>query len=77
MKAAIASRDMIGMAKGVIMARQGCSPDEAFDVLRRASQRANQKLAHIAAGIVDLNARAARGSPGLVGSRSGAATRVR
>lgn len=47
------SRDLIGMAKGIIMARQHVSDDEAFDVLRRASQRMNIKLRELAAQVVD------------------------
>jgi transcriptional regulator with GAF, ATPase, and Fis domain len=46
------SRDVIGMAKGMIMARQSVSEDEAFDVLRRASQRMNVKLKELAARVV-------------------------
>jgi len=42
------TRDVIGMAKGMIMARQEVSDDEAFDILRRASQRANVKLREMA-----------------------------
>lgn len=30
---------LIEQAKGIIMAREGCGPEEAFDLLRRASQR--------------------------------------
>lgn len=47
------SRDLIGMAKGIIMARQHVSQDEAFDILRRASQRMNVKLRELAAQVVD------------------------
>lgn len=46
------SRDVIGMAKGMIMARQEVSDDEAFDILRRASQRANVKLREMAERMV-------------------------
>ena len=46
------TRDVIGMAKGIIMARQNVSEDEAFDVLRRASQRMNVKLRELAARVV-------------------------
>ena len=42
----------IEQAKGVIMAQQGCGPEEAFDLLRRASQRANVKVHVLAAQIV-------------------------
>lgn len=45
---AIRTRDVIGQAKGIVMARQGVSEDEAFDVLRRASQRMNIKLREVA-----------------------------
>ncbi len=55
---AIASRDVIGQAKGILMAREGCSADEAFDMLRRASQRENRKLRDVAA---DMAARPRRG----------------
>jgi hypothetical protein len=41
---ALASRDAIGQAKGIIMARSGGDADDAFDVVRRASQRENKKL---------------------------------
>jgi len=38
----------IGRAQGVIMARENCSSEVAFDTLRRASQRTNRKLSDIA-----------------------------
>jgi len=46
------SRDIIGMAKGKIMAQQHVSDEEAFDVLRRASQRMNVKLREMAERMV-------------------------
>ncbi|HEX2575479.1 MAG TPA: GAF and ANTAR domain-containing protein [Aquihabitans sp.] len=50
---AIASRAAIEQAKGMLMARSpGLSPDGAFDLLRRASQRENTKLHDIADRIV-------------------------
>lgn len=39
---------MIGQAKGILMNRRGISADEAFDILRRASQELNVKLAELA-----------------------------
>lgn len=51
MDEALASRDIIGQAKGVIMAREGVNADEAFDMLRRASQRLNVKLRQLAEDI--------------------------
>ena len=40
------------MAKGIVMARQKVSDDEAFDSLRRASQRMNVKLRELAERVV-------------------------
>jgi GAF domain-containing protein len=45
---AIESRDVIGQAKGIIMAHRGVSADQAFDILRRASQDLNVKLVDLA-----------------------------
>lgn len=53
---AIRSRDVIGQAKGILMTT-GLSEEEAFDLLRRASQRANLKLRDIAAELVGKDAR--------------------
>jgi hypothetical protein len=48
---------VIEQAKGIIMAQDGCGPEEAFDVLRRASQRTNVKVRELAAQIVEHVAR--------------------
>jgi anti-anti-sigma regulatory factor len=48
MRAALDSRDVIGQAKGIMMARRGLTSDEAFDLLRRTSQQLNVKLVHVA-----------------------------
>jgi GAF domain-containing protein len=45
---AVDSRDVIGQAKGILMARRHLSATEAFDVLRRTSQDANIKLRDLA-----------------------------
>ena len=45
------TRDLIGQAKGIIMASLGCSPDHAFELLVKQSQAENRKLIDIAAGI--------------------------
>ena len=51
---AMRSRAVIEQAKGMLMARSPeLSPADAFDVLRRASQRENVKLREIAQRIVD------------------------
>lgn len=52
---ALASRDVIGQAKGILMTQSHITADEAFDMLRRASQRLNRKLVSIAQDIVDKN----------------------
>jgi GAF domain-containing protein len=49
---ALESRDLIGQAKGILMERQHIDADQAFDILRRASQRSNLKLRDVAALIV-------------------------
>lgn len=46
---ALETRDIIGQAKGVIMAALSCSPDEAFTLLRQQSQHENRKLVVVAA----------------------------
>ena len=48
MQKALQGRDVIGQAKGILMAQQHVSADEAFDILRRASQRMNIKLRELA-----------------------------
>jgi hypothetical protein len=49
---ALETRGVIEQAKGVLIARQGCSDEQAFDILRRASQRLNRKLRDVAADLV-------------------------
>ena len=49
---ALVTRDLIGQAKGILMARQNCHANDAFDILRRASQRTNRKLRDVAAELV-------------------------
>jgi hypothetical protein len=45
---AVESRDVIGQAKGILMERQRLTADQAFDVLKRASQRLNRRLRDVA-----------------------------
>ncbi len=49
---ALESREMIGQAKGILMARGRYTRDEAFNVLRRRSQLVNKKLRDVAQDIV-------------------------
>ena len=61
---AVATREIIGEAKGILMATQNCTRDEAFDILRRASQRENRKLREMAEDLVlRVEARAAENGP--------------
>jgi GAF domain-containing protein len=52
LRTAMVSRAVIEQAKGIIMAQNHCDPDEAFDILCRASMGRNVKLREIAAGLV-------------------------
>jgi len=56
---AISTRQLIGEAKGILMESERCSRDDAFDILRRASQRSNRNLRDIAHDIVDAAERRA------------------
>ena len=46
--AALDNRDVIGQAKGILMARHSITADTAFGILSRVSQAENMKLAEIA-----------------------------
>ena len=48
LREALSSRDVIGQAKGILMERMRLTPEDAFDVLRRASQTLNRKLLEVA-----------------------------
>jgi hypothetical protein len=49
---ALASRSTIDQALGVLMAQNHCTRDEAFGILRRASQNRNVKLRDVAAAVI-------------------------
>lgn len=53
LKVALLSRATIEQAKGILMGTTRCKPDEAFEMLIRASQRENVKLRDIALRIVE------------------------
>jgi GAF domain-containing protein len=53
MEEAMLSRAVIEQAKGIIMSRRAVSPEEAFEILSRASQVSNRKLRDIAKSLVD------------------------
>jgi hypothetical protein len=50
---ALSSRDVIGQAKGILMERLHLTPEDAFDALRRSSQRLNVKLREVAARLAE------------------------
>jgi hypothetical protein len=52
LRAQLESLPVIEQAKGILMAQTGCDADEAFDLLRRASQRTNTRVRDLAADIV-------------------------
>ena len=53
MRTAMESRAVIEQAKGIIMARDHCSSDEAFALLARTSQDHNQRVRDLAAALVE------------------------
>ena len=53
LEAALVTREIIGQAQGILMERERITADQAFDVLRRASQHLNRKLREIAETLVD------------------------
>ena len=59
---ALSSRELIGQAQGILMERERITPDQAFDVLRRASQHLNVKLREVAQLLVDTGERPATGA---------------
>lgn len=52
-RSALASRDIIGQAKGVVMERFNLDAVEAFELLTRLSQQSNIRLVEIAAALID------------------------
>lgn len=54
-RSALASRDIIGQAKGIIMERYGVNSSQAFDLLRTLSQNENILLADVARQLVSVD----------------------
>jgi GAF domain-containing protein len=50
---ALRTRDVIGQAQGILMERDRITADQAFAVLRRASQHMNVKLREVAQSLVE------------------------
>jgi hypothetical protein len=53
LQGALASREVIGQAQGILIERERITADQAFDILRRASQHLNLKLRDVAQTLVD------------------------
>ncbi|NEK56265.1 GAF and ANTAR domain-containing protein [Geodermatophilus sabuli] len=64
LRLAMQSRAVIEQAKGILVARSQCSPEEAFDRLAAESQRTNRKLREIAADLVATAQVRVRPGPG-------------
>jgi GAF domain-containing protein len=61
---ALSSRSVIDQARGILIARTGCSADDAIEVLKQRSQRENRKLRDIAADMVaDASGQSPDGQP--------------
>jgi AmiR/NasT family two-component response regulator len=50
---ALATRELIGQAQGILMERERITADQAFAILRIASQHLNVKLRDVARDLVD------------------------
>jgi hypothetical protein len=59
---ALRTREIIGQAQGILMERERITADEAFGVLRRASQHLNVKLREVAARLVETGESPEEGS---------------
>ncbi len=57
LRQAMRSRALIEQAKGMLMERYGCTPEDAFTRLTTLSQHANIKLADVASALVATSAR--------------------
>ena len=69
LRQALMSREVVGQAQGILMERERITAEQAFDILRRASQHLNVKLRQVAQDLVDTGERPETG----VGPQSGAA----
>jgi GAF domain-containing protein len=61
--AALRTRELIGQAQGILIERERITGDQAFDVLRRASQHMNIKLREVAETLVETGESPDTGPP--------------
>ncbi len=52
-QAALATREMIGQAQGILMERERITADQAYDILRQASHHLNNRIRDVAQALVD------------------------
>lgn len=72
LRSSLASRGVIDQALGIIMAREHCTQDRAFAILRSASQNGNVKLRDIASAVVtSVTGEPPRPAPPFEEGRSG------
>lgn len=74
---ALDSRAPIEQAKGILMAREHCDPQRAFDLLRAASQCSHVKLSEVARLLVDSAGRAVGPAGQLPGGEQPSAALMR
>lgn len=67
MRHAMETRSVIEQAKGIMIARLGCGPTEAFEALSKTSQDTNRKLSEIAAEVVAHAQKPAHGGSSSAG----------
>jgi GAF domain-containing protein len=60
--AALVTREVIGQAQGILIERERITADQAFHILRQASQHLNIKLREVAQNLVDTGERPDTGS---------------
>jgi AmiR/NasT family two-component response regulator len=56
MRRAMETRAVIEQAKGILVAQQHCTPEQAFELLTRLSQTTHRKLRDCAADLVTSTA---------------------
>ena len=57
MRRAMETRAVIEQAKGILVAQQHCTPEQAFELLTRLSQTTHRKLRDCAANLVTSTAK--------------------
>ena len=63
LRQAMVNRSVIEQAKGLLVARLGCTPEHAFELLAEQSQQTNRKLREVAVDLVEDAQRSRRLQP--------------